>query len=208
MDSEFESSVFINCPFDDRYLKLLRPLLFTVSNLGFTPRIASERSDSLENRLDKICQLIRSCRYSIHDLSRLRSSTAGEFSRMNMPFELGIDYGCRLYGGTPLPDKKCLILEKEPYDFRRAISDLAGVDIKAHKNEAVSVVRAVRDWFLETVGVRGIAAPSVIWYSFSDFATDFYTQRKIDGYSDEDLNMMPVAEYIEFIRRWLDSEEA
>jgi len=91
----FETNVFINCPFDEDYLPLLRPLLFTLVYLGYSPRIASERSDSAENRVDKICGLIRESMYSIHDLSRLRAREVGEFYRMNMPFELGIEYGCR-----------------------------------------------------------------------------------------------------------------
>ena len=91
----FDSSVFINCPFDEDYHPLLRPLLFTILYLGFTPRIALERSDSGENRIDKISELIASSKYSIHDLSRLKARRAKEFYRMNMPFELGIDYGAR-----------------------------------------------------------------------------------------------------------------
>src|SRR5215216_2126734 len=82
----FEKNVFINCPFDEEYLSLLRPLLFTVVSLGFQPRIASERSDSAEMRFEKIVRLIRSSRYSIHDISRLRAKEAGEFSRFNLPF--------------------------------------------------------------------------------------------------------------------------
>src|ERR1700674_1442360 len=103
-------SVFVNCPFDRDYLRLLRPLLFTIIDLNFIPRIASERSDSGESRIDKVCALIEECQYSIHDLSRLRASEAGEFSRMNMPFELGIEYGCRLFGSPRLRCKKCLVL--------------------------------------------------------------------------------------------------
>ncbi len=63
----YESNVFINCPFDKEYHALLRPLLFTIIYLGYNPRIASERSDSAENRVDKICELIRDSNYSIHD---------------------------------------------------------------------------------------------------------------------------------------------
>jgi hypothetical protein len=81
----FASSVFVNCPFDAEYLPLLRPLLFCIVYLGFIPRIASERSDSGESRIDKISELIGECRYSIYDLSRLRAAEVGEFSRMNMP---------------------------------------------------------------------------------------------------------------------------
>jgi hypothetical protein len=202
---DFDRNVFINCPFDHQYLELLRPLLFTLVFLGYTPRIASERSDSLESRIEKICGLIRDSRYTIHDLSRLRASEGGELYRMNMPFELGIEYGCRLFGADRLGEKRCLILEKDQYDFKRAMSDLAGIDIKSHGNQPVRIVRAVRNWFYETVGVRKIEGASAIWYRFTDFASDFYDQRQGEGYSDDDLNMMPVAEYVDFIRGWLSA---
>jgi hypothetical protein len=200
----FSRHVFVNCPFDSDYLPLLRPLLFTIIYLGFVPRIASERSDSGENRIDKICALIRECRYSIHDLSRLRASQAGEFSRMNMPFELGIEYGCRVFGAPSLKLKTCLVLEKDQHEFQKAISDLSGIDIKRHDNDPSEVVRAVRNWFVETAGLRGVHSASRIWYRFTDFASDFYDTRVADGYTDEDLTMMPIPEYVDFIRRWVE----
>ncbi len=144
---DFDGNVFINCPFDDEYLELLRPLLFTLAFLGFKPRIASERLDSLEVRLSKICDLISKSRYGIHDLSRLKAGEVGEFYRMNMPFELGIEYGCRIYGQGSLKQKRCLILEKEPHDFRRALSDLAGVDIRNHGNDPISLVKRYETGF-------------------------------------------------------------
>lgn len=199
----FSSNVFINCPLDKDYYPLLRPLLFTIIYLGFNPRLASERSDSAENRLDKICELIYHSQYSIHDLSRLKAKRAKEFHRMNMPFELGIEYGSRLFGPAPMNEKKCLILEKERYDFMKALSDLSGVDIKHHANEPDEVVRAIRDWFVETVGLRRVASPTKIWYMFSDFASDFYDAREAEGFTEEDRNMMPVPEYIDFIRDWV-----
>ena len=199
----FSRSVFVNCPFDAEYLPLLRPLLFTVIYVGFVPRIASERSDSGENRIDKICALIRECQYSVHDLSRLRASQIGEFSRMNMPFELGIEYGCRRFGAQPLTRKKCLVLEKDQHEFQKAISDLSGIDIKHHNDEPSEVVRAVRNWFVETVGLRRIHSASRIWYRFTDFASDFYNKRIADGYSHADVLTMPVPEYVDFIHRWV-----
>lgn len=198
----FDRSVFINCPFDSDYLSLLRPLLFTVASFGFEPRIASERSDSAEIRLDKIVRLIRSSRYSIHDISRLRAKAAGDFSRFNLPFELGIDRGAQLFGTKRMRTKCCLMLERDQHDFRIALSDLAGVDIKSHQDEPVQIVRAVRDWFVETVGLRSVASATQVWYRFTEFASDFYDARMADGYSDDDLNMMPVPEYLDFIRSW------
>lgn len=203
MSTEFDRSVFVNCPFDDEYVPLLRPLLFTILFAGFQPRIASERSDSLELRLPKVCELIRRSRYSIHDLSRLRAGQAGEFYRLNMPFELGVEYGCRSFGGRHLKEKRCLVLEKDAHEFRKALSDLSGVDIKPHDNEPRGVVRAVRNWFRETVGVRIKEGPAQVWYLFNDFAYDFYERRMAEGFSEDDLNMMPVTEYVDFISTWL-----
>jgi hypothetical protein len=76
----FRTNIFINCPFDKDYKSLLRPILFTIVYLGFNPRLASERSDSLEQRIEKILNLIKSCKYSIHDLSRLKAERANDIS--------------------------------------------------------------------------------------------------------------------------------
>lgn len=201
--TDFGSNVFINCPFDKDYVPLLRPLLFTIIYLGFNPRIATERSDSAENRIDKICGLIRESKYSVHDLSRLKAKRAREVYRMNMPFELGVEYGSRLFGTAPMNGKKCLILEKGRYDFMKALSDLSGVDIKNHEDQPEEIVQAVRNWFVETVGLRGVASPTTIWYKFTDFTSDFHDTREEEGFTGDDLDMMPVPEYIDFIRDWV-----
>src|SRR5258706_1268554 len=96
----FEESVFINCPFDEEYFPLLRPLLFTVIYLGLTPRIALERKNSGEARFEKICELIRESKYAIHDLSRMKAKKAGDLFRLNMPFELVLDAGCSKFCDT------------------------------------------------------------------------------------------------------------
>lgn len=205
---EFEQNVFINCPFDPDYYPLLQPLLFTIVYLGFNPKIALERSDSGEQRIDKICELIKESKYSIHDLSRLKSKERGEFYRLNMPFELGVDYGSRRFAANELKTKKYLILEKGTFDYRKALSDISGVDIKSHDNQPAKMVQAIRNWFVETVGLKNVAGPTAIWYEFNDFASDFYTQRKSEGFSREDLNVMPVREYIDFIKNWLRSDSS
>ncbi|MDT5157106.1 MAG: hypothetical protein QOH51_1463 [Acidobacteriota bacterium] len=202
-NKEFGKNVFINCPFDPEYYSLLRPLLFTIIYLGFNPKIALEGSDSGEQRIDKICELIKKSKYSIHDLSRLKSKKKGEFYRLNMPFELGIDYGCRRFASNFLKGKKFLILERGAFDYKKALSDISGVDIQNHNNQPAKIVQATRNWFVETVSLKGIAGPTAIWYKFNDFASDFYTRRQAEGFSDEDLNMMPIREYINFIRNWI-----
>jgi len=93
----YDRNVFINCPFDDKYFELLQTLVFTIIYYGFKPRISLKNSDSGQPRLEKIVQLIYDSQYSIHDLSRLQSKSANENYRLNMPFELGIDYGLRKF---------------------------------------------------------------------------------------------------------------
>jgi hypothetical protein len=208
VSKQFDKNVFINCPYDSAYHPLLRPLLFTIVYLGFNPKIALESSDSGEQRLDKICRLIRDSRYSIHDLSRLKSKKKDEFYRLNMPFELGIDYGCRRFASNHLKNKKCLILERGTVDYRKALSDVSGVDIKNHDNDPPKMVRAIRNWFIETVGLKEAAGPTAIWNKFNDFTSDFYTRRQAEGFSDEDLDMMPVREYTDFIKKWIRANAA
>jgi len=119
-----------------------------------------------------------------------------------MPFELGLDIGCRMFSKDLLKYKRCLILEKEKYRYMKALSDISGCDIKDHDNEPMKLVQQVRNWFVETVGLKRAPSPTVIWYAFTDFTSDFYDKRKSEGFSDDDLNMMPIPEYIDFIREW------
>lgn len=201
----FEENIFINCPFDDDYFSLLRPLLFTVIYLGYNPKIATERSDSGEVRLNKICGLIDESKYSIHDLSRLKSDEADEFARLNMPFELGIDIGARKFGGNNHDSKKSLVLEKERYRYQAAISDIAGSDIKSHNDEPIKLIRAVRSWLIDNTDLRRPDSPTIIWYSFNDFMSDFYDKRQAEGFTDKDLEMMSEPEFIDYIEEWCGS---
>jgi hypothetical protein len=48
---------------------------------------------------------------------------AGEFYRLNMALELGVDAGCRWFGRGRHRSKRCLILETKPLRYQAAISD-------------------------------------------------------------------------------------
>lgn len=183
----FRDNVFVNCPFDPDYLPLLRPLLFCIIYLGLTPRIALEALDSGAPRFEKIVSLIRSSKYAIHDLSRLQSNAAGEYFRLNMPFELGLDVGCRLFRSGQASSKKCLILEAERYRYQAAISDLSNSDIAVHSNQPVKVIAAVRDWLNNEAALRAVG-PTKVWSRFNDFMADNYVALKARGFSDEDVD--------------------
>ncbi len=199
---EFDQSVFINCPFDKAYYPLFRPLIFTVFYVGLYPRVASERSDSGENRIDKIAQMIKDSKYSIHDISRIKASRKNEIYRMNMPFELGMDYGCRKFANDMDIKKRQLILEKDLFTYKQAISDISGFDIKSHSNDPIVLVRVVREWFVETVGMKGLKGPTEIWNKFNDFMYYLTVTRIRKGFSKSDIELIPIPELIEAIIEW------
>jgi hypothetical protein len=203
----FDTDVFVNCPFDEAYLPLLRPILFAIIQLGFRPRIALEALDSGRPRIEKIVGLIQGSKYAIHDLSRMQAAQPGEYYRLNMPFELGLDVGCRLFGRRHWSHKKCLVLETERYRYQAAISDLGGSDIASHGNQPVRALAAVRNWLSGEAGVNA-PGPSAIWVRFSDFAGENYNSLKRRGYSDEDVRLLPVPELIRGMVHWVAAHPA
>ena len=201
-NNDFSKNVFINCPFDEQYIPLLKSILFTIIYLGFTPRIALERSDSGEARINKIIDLIKASKFSIHDLSRIKSSKKSEYFRLNMSFELGVDIGCRIFKDGQAKDKKCLILEKEKYRYQKALSDLSNSDIKNHNNEPEEVIRQIRDWFVVNELERADSG-TIIWDSFNKFMADFYLKREEEGFREKDILRMPIPEFISFTNEWI-----
>jgi len=204
MPQQFDKNVFINCPFDDDYRQLLLGVVFTVIHFGYKPRLSLERADSAENRIDKIVDLIKESKFGIHDLSRLVSEGAGEVYRMNMPFELGIDFGCKKLKGGKWSGKKILILEKERYRFQQAISDLSGCDIKSHADEVDKVILAVRDWFITEELGRGDSGAKV-WDMFNDFQAYLYDEVvEKDGHNSVDE--VQVSEVIHHMSTWFENQ--
>lgn len=198
----FETNVFVNCPFDEKYLPLLRPLLFTVIYLGLNPRIALEAIDSGELRLNKIVELIRASKFSIHDLSRTEAAAAGELYRLNMPFELGVDFGCRLFGTSKLRAKRTLVLEAKPHRYKASISDLAGADIECHDDEPYKVIGVVRNW-LKNVCLTEAVGPALISSAFTDFMAQNFDALIALGFSAQDIEKLPVGELIQRMQTWM-----
>jgi hypothetical protein len=198
----YERNVFVNCPFDERFLPLLRPLLFTIIYLDLNPRIALERTNSGESRLEKIVQLIRESKYSIHDLSRSEANAVGELYRLNMPFELGLDYGCRLFGSAKLRQKMTLVLEAKPHRYKAAISDLSGADIECHYDEPYRIIGVVRNW-LKNVCLPAAAGPARIEAAFTQFMTEDYNALTSEGFAPSDIAALPIGELLERMRQWV-----
>ncbi len=203
----FERDVFVNCPFDEAYLPLLRPILFAIIDLGLTPRIALELLDSGRPRIEKIVALIENSKYAIHDLSRIQAEQPGEYYRLNMPFELGLDVGCRLFKSGRWKQKRCLILEAERFRFQAAISDISNSDIATHGNEPATALAEVRNWLNAELGLRA-RGPAAMWARYNAFTIYNYDELATRGYSERDIARLPVAELIDDISHWIRQNPA
>ena len=198
---EFERSVFINCPFDEHFEPILQAILFCVVYLDFNPRIARERCDSGEVRVEKIIELIEQSKYSIHDLSRDRAVKAQEYYRLNMPFELGIDHGCRRFKGQPWASKKFLILSNTQYNYQKSLSDIAGNDIETHSNRFDIAVKKVRNWLVNDAGADNVGA-RLILDKYSDFQEWYFEKHRAAGADDDDIKEYPTREFLDGMIEW------
>lgn len=199
---EFERSVFVNCPFDEAYAAVLEAIVFCVVNFGFLPRLANERLEAGENRLDKIVQMIGESKYSIHDLSRCKAQD-GEYFRMNMPFEFGIDLGLRRSGAERLGSKKFLIFEEHQYDLKRSLSDIGGQDVEFHSNDYETAMGKVRDFFRVEAKVGAPGTSRLI----SNYVTfqGWMTEKKIyEGHSERGALRLPTKERIDEMMAWVE----
>lgn len=154
----YETSVFINCPFDSAYRPLFEAVVFATYNCGFFPRCTLEIEDSSQVRITKINALIEQSRLAIHDISRTELDPAFHLPRFNMPLELGIFLGAKAFGSTEHRRKAALVLDVDRYRYQKYISDLAGQDIRAHAEDPETAIRQVRD-FLGAHCPPGIVLP-------------------------------------------------
>ncbi|HJR57085.1 MAG TPA: hypothetical protein VJ798_10930 [Rhizomicrobium sp.] len=202
MPPPFERSVFINCPFDADFSPLLQAIAFCVTDLGFYPRLAPENADNAANRLDRISDLVRGSQYGIHDLSRCKSAATDEYARMNMPFELGMDYGARRFGGGKLARKAIMILEHARYDYQRCLSDISGWDIHSHDGDHIKAVRHVRNWLVRQARAKAIGPARIL----SDYATfqEWYWERELaSGASEDDIKAYPTVQMVAAMGEWV-----
>jgi hypothetical protein len=198
--------VFINCPFDREYQTLLRYMIFTLLYLDQEPSIALGDSDCATKRIDKIERLISESDFSIHDLSRIKAKKKSEYARLNMPFELGIDYGISF---SKNKSKKYLILENEKYSYQKGLSDYSGFYIYAHHNDPDKLVKILRDWFVNNRIVnRSTPGANKIYLDYFDcwgFIFDSLIQK---GYSEKETDDIPINEYIDITKEWKKSISA
>jgi hypothetical protein len=146
------NAVFLNIPYDEEFRSLYIAYIVGLYQLDLVPHFAAEIPGG-ERRLNRIFQLIQSCRYSIHDLSRVELSFAPSAApRFNMPLELGMTI---TWANLNPSLHDWFVWESEPYRLQRSASDLNGTDPYIHGGTAEGVLRELCNAF------RRDHAPSV-----------------------------------------------
>jgi hypothetical protein len=132
------AEVFLNIPYDKKFERLFLAYIAGLSAFGMVPRATLEIPDS-SRRLDKILNLIRDCKYSIHDLSRVELDREKPCTpRFNMPFELGLTVAIR--DGKGKRKENWYVFESKGYRLEKSLSDLNGTDPKIHDGRVSGVL--------------------------------------------------------------------
>ena len=156
MSSEPEgiNSVFLNVPYDHDFEDLYIAYVVGLISLGLTP-VATLAIAGGAARLDRILGQIQSCRYSVHDLSRVEiSSTPPHFTpRFNMPFEFGMAVTWAKLNPTLHSYAGFESVERRAH---KSLSDMAEHDFYIHGGKVPGVMRQLCNAF-----VRAEKHPSV-----------------------------------------------
>lgn len=156
--------------------------------------------DAAETRIEKLYRIIEESRYSLHDLSRTEPDPINQLPRFNMPLELGVFLGAKRFGDEHQRQKRCAILDIEQYRFQRFMSDLAGMDIKAHGGDPREMVRHIRD-FLVTVSRRKTIPPTIdLLNSYDNFSMALPDLAERSGLDPADLRF---PDYERLVQAWV-----
>ena len=139
MARPYRKTAFINVPYDENYRDLYLALIAGLTAFGLDPRATLEIPGGAR-RLDRIFDLMKSCQYSFHDLSRVElDPTLPKTPRFNMPFELGLVLGWLKTSGRR--NHTWFVLESVNRRISKSLSDLDGTDAYIHDGEPKGIFR-------------------------------------------------------------------
>ena len=119
------NAAFLNVPYDKKYEDLYLAFIAGLCGFGLTPHATIEIPGSAR-RLDRIFKLIRDCRYSFHDLSRVELNRKPPATpRFNMPFELGLAVA---WAKTGQRGHEWFVFESVRHRINKSLGDLDGTD--------------------------------------------------------------------------------
>lgn len=131
--------------------------------------------------MQKIYEIISECDFGIHDISCTDLDIDTRLPRFNMPFELGLFFGCKHFSGIPPTQKTCLILDSGKFRYRKFLSDISGYDIVAHANDPTRAIACVRNWLspLNEPPLPGAEEIQSRYLSFSEALPTLCEQHKL-----------------------------
>ena len=139
------SHVFINVPYDHLFKDLYLAYIAGVSAFGLVPRATLEIPGG-ERRLDRISALVRSCRYSLHELSRVELDIRRPATpRFNMPFELGLAVAWQKMARH---QHTWFVFESKLRRAEKSLSDISGTDVYIHEGRVRGVLRELGNAFV------------------------------------------------------------
>jgi len=152
---------------------------------------------------EKVVRIIRSCRLAVHDLSRVELSGRRSLPRFNMPFELGLDIGCRRFGRREFGKKRILILDSKRHRYQAFISDISGQDIHTHNNVPDNLIRRVRDWLRVNSARSSLPGQRHIARLFRAFTRSLPENCRENGLDRKNLLFV---DYVWLARIWIEAE--
>lgn len=200
-ERQYETDVFVNCPFDAAYRPLFEAIVYTIHDCGFAARSALEVTDTSQVRIEKISGIIADCKLGVHDISRTDLDRATGLPRFNMPLELGLFLGAKKFGTGRQKLKNCLVLDVERYRYQKFISDIAGQDIVAHGGTPADAIRSVRDWLSDAMsGGRRTPGGAAMIERYRAFREELPTLCALRDLVPEELTFN---EYVMRVEEWL-----
>jgi hypothetical protein len=176
--------------------------VYAVYRCGFFPTSALADDNALENRIDRIFRIIELCRYGIHDISRTELNTT-QLPRFNMPFELGVFFGARRYGVKSQKNKGAIVFERLRFSYQQYLSDISGIDTKAHNNDPHTLVRQIRNWLATTSRRKTVPSAPRLISDYDDFIIKLPTVAASLGYTN--INEIPFNDYCQIVEEAIQS---
>ena len=163
------SLIFRNIPYDSKYEDLFLAFLAGLSGFALIPHATLEIPGS-RRRLDRIVHLLRRCRYSFHDLSRVElDPTPPATPRFNMPFELGLVVAL---AKTQPGRHEWLVFETRSHRIWKSLSDLAGTDEYVHGGTPVGLLRALTNALVRRRRQPTLAELEEVYRDVSSYASE------------------------------------
>ena len=120
---------------------------------------------------------------------------------MNMPFELGMDYGAKKFGHGQLKTKSILVLEGRRYEYQKSLSDISGWDIEPHQGKFRDAMRIVRGLIITHAGAPNIGLAAIIG-KYAAFQEWYYERELDNGAAEDDIKLYPTATLINAMHEW------